>query len=112
MSLVPADQVLDLDGTEPPWLPAGSVRTRTLATRVPPHVAAWVQEEARLRRTTPAQLIARLIMRERDGGLPDDCREWLTRQAAQCGVPGDPDAALVLVLRHLADRWPNGARLR
>ncbi len=111
MSLVPAD-VLDLDGTEPPYLPHGSVRTRVVGTRLPPHIAAWVQEQARLRRTTAAAWIAALIVRERDGGLPEDCREWLTRQAAQCGVPGDPDAALVLVLRHLADRWPNGARLR
>lgn len=104
--------ILDLDGTEPPWLPSGSVRTRTVSTRLPPHVAAWLDEQARLRRTTTAGYLAQLVRRDRDHGLPSDCREWLTRQAAQCGCPGDVDQALIIVLRHLADRWPNGARLQ
>lgn len=107
------DDVLDLDATEPRILPRGTARTKVLGVRVPTHLAAWVTTQAERDRTTPSGYVAALIRRDRDGDrLPDDVKVWLTRQAAQCGVPGDPDAALVIVLRHLADRWPNGARLR
>lgn len=107
------DDVLDLDATEPRILPRGTARSKVLGVRVPAHLAAWVTTQAERERTTPSQYVATLIRRERDGQLlPDDVRVWLTRQAAQCGCPGDPEAALLIVLRHLADRWPNGARLR
>lgn len=84
-----------------------------ISVKLAPHLNVWVKARAAAERTTRNGYIVRLLTRERDGlPLPDDCRDWLTRQAAQCGCPGDPDRALVLVIRHLADRWPDGARLR
>lgn len=106
------DDVLDLDATRPRMLPPHSVRSRVLGVRLPAHLAAWVVSQAEQERTTVNGYLAALIVRERDDGMPPDVRDWLTRQAAQCGVPGEPDTALVMVLRHLADRWPDGARLR
>jgi hypothetical protein len=102
--------VLDLDGIRPPGPPKR--QSVQLGFRVIPSVAAWVRQRARDDRVNPAQWLARLIEREMRGrDLPADCRAWLVMQAAQCGFPGDPDLALIAVLRHLADRWPIGARL-
>jgi hypothetical protein len=106
------DDVLDLDATRPRMLPPSASRSIVVSARVPAHVAAWVHEQARKERRNPSQYLTALILQARDDGLPPDCRDWLTRQAAQCGVPGQPDQALVMILRHLADRWPDGARLR
>lgn len=99
-----------MDGTRPPAPPAR--RNEVIGVKVAPHVATWLRATAAAEGTTMNGYIVRLLRRERDGGLPADCRTWLARQAAQCGHPGDPDAALVTVIRHLADRWPDGARLR
>lgn len=103
---------LDLDGEHPPGPPA--MRSEVLSTRVPANLAAFVRESAAGESVTPAVWLHRLIAQRRSDGpqLPADVRSWLTVQAAQCGCPGDPDRALVMVLRHLADRWPDGARLR
>lgn len=106
------DEVLDLDATRPRILPRGAVRSSVISVRMPAHLAAWVHAQAERERTNVNQYVTGLLRRERDQGMPVDVRDWLTRQAAQCGVPGDPDTALILVLRHLADRWPDGARLR
>lgn len=103
--------VLDLDATVPPRQPK-SMRWPVIGVKMDAALAAFVREQAHVERTTGSSYIRRLIRQARDGQLPADCRDWLTRQAAQCGCPGDPDAALVAVIRHLADRWPDGARLR
>lgn len=103
---------LDLDGELPPGPPA--MRSEVVSARVPADLAAFVRECAADERTTPAEWLRRLIVQRRSDGpaLPADVRSWLVVQAAQCGCPGDADRALVMVLRHLADRWPDGARLR
>jgi hypothetical protein len=106
------NDTLDLDGRHPPFLPSRNQRQVVISTKLPAHLAAWLRERARLDRTTPADYVRTLIVHARDGAMPADCRDWLVRQAAQCGIPGRPDDALVAVIRHLADRWPNGARLR
>lgn len=109
--LVDSAEVLDLDGDPPPPT-LKSVRWPVKNVRMPSHLLAWLRERAWQDGVTTNALIVRLCEAERDGGLPADVREWLRVQAANCGVPGDPDAALVIVLRHLMDRWPYGARLR
>lgn len=101
---------LDLDAVDPPRLPS-SVRYPVVSVRMPAHLKAWATDQALIEHTTVNAWIVRLIARSRTDQLPADVREWLVCQAAQCGLPGDPDAALVVVLRHLADRWPAGARL-
>lgn len=107
-----ASDVLDLDASEPPPTPHVGARSTTLGVKVPAVVAAYVREQAYVEHTTVNGFLRRLIERHRAGDrLPADCREWLVRQAAQTGNVGDPDAALVAVIRHLAARWPNGARL-
>lgn len=104
--------MLDLDGVGPPDAPP--VRREVISVKLAPHLAVWVRERASAERTTMNGYIVALLRRERDGEarLPADCRAWLDRQAVQCDLKGDPDAALVAVIRHLADRWPDGARLR
>ena len=81
--------------------------------RVSPSTAAWVAEQASNEHTTVAGWLQRLVEREQRGERwPVDVRDWLARQAAQCGCPGDIDQAIIEVVRHLAARWPNGGRLR
>lgn len=104
--------VLDLDGGPPP-LSLRNVRWPVKNVRMPATLLAWCRERAwQDGAESTNAMIVQILTREKDGGLPADCREWLRIQAANCGVPGDPDAALVLVLRHLMARWPTGARLR
>lgn len=106
-----AKDLLDLDATPAPH-PPRSLRTPVVGIRMDAALAAYVREEAARDRCSVNRWLNRLIRQHRDRrALPDDCRAWLTVQAGQCGCPGDPDQALVLVLRHLADRWPHGARL-
>lgn len=102
--------VLDLDGTAPPPRP-WKYRFPVVGIRMPQHLAAFLREQAYVEGCSVNAWVVRLIERARSQGLPADCRDWLITQAAQCGHPGDPDAALITVLRHLADRWPDGARL-
>jgi hypothetical protein len=103
--------VLDVDAVAPPVSPA-TLRGVVLGVKVPATTAAFVRERAWQDGVTVNAYLRRLIEVDRDGGLPADCREWLRVQAGQCDCPGDPHGALVAVLRHLADRWPDGARLR
>jgi len=80
--------------------------------RVPPDLAAWVRDTAAREHTPPGTLLRRLVDQARTGERwPPDVQRWLTAQAACCGTPGDPEGALIAVVRHLAARWPNGARL-
>jgi hypothetical protein len=109
------DDVLDLDAVAPPLHPHARglrVRSVNISLRVPAALAAWIREQAYLERTTMNGWIVNLVRAKRDDQLPADVRDWLVTQAAQCGCPGEPDRALVLVLRHLADHWPHGGRLR
>lgn len=106
------DEVLDLDGVEPPGAPPRSLATTVVAVRVPAFTAARLRQLCEHLGTSPNAWLKALIERELAGGLPADCVEWLRRQAAQLGMPGRPAEAEVAVLRHLADRWPHGARLR
>ena len=55
-----------------------------------------------------SDLLRDLIARE--VGMPPDVTGWLRAQARQCDVDTETEA-LVLVVRHLARRWPNGCRL-
>lgn len=104
--------VLDLDAVDPPPTPA-SVKWPTISVRISSHLAAFVREQAAIDGCSVNSWMVRRVQAARDGELlPADVRRWLTIQAAQCGHPGDPDAALVAVLRHLMDRWPHGARLQ
>jgi len=101
---------LDLDGTAPP--PPVRRSSIMLGFRCPPSTAAWVRDQAELAKIRPAAWLQRLVQREqRREQLPVDVRDWLARQAAQCGCPGDIEQAIVEVVRHLAVRWPDGARL-
>jgi hypothetical protein len=86
----------------------------TVAARLPAPLARACHEAAKREGSNVNTWLGRIIRRELDSEerLPVDCRLWLVKQARQSGCPGDPDQALVLVLRHLADRWPHGARLR
>lgn len=105
--------VLELDADRAPDPPGSLSTSKVIGVRVPRHLWVWVREQAAIDRRVPSEWVRTLIVRERDGHqLPRDCRDWLTIQAAQCGAPGDPDHALVTLIRHLADRYPNGARLR
>lgn len=106
--------VLDLRAVHPPGPPPNHVPNhRTIMTKLPTPIVEWVRGQAELERVAVNTWLRRLVEREHAGaGLPDDCTEWLAKQAAQCGRPGDTHGALLEVLRHLAERWPNGARLR
>ncbi len=106
-----AKDLLDLDA-DPAPNPPRSLRHPVFGIRMDSSLACYVREQALLEHCSANAWILRRIREHRDSHLPADCREWLVKQAAQCGCPGDPDRALELVLRHLADRWPNGARLR
>lgn len=106
-----SDWQLDLDADFAP-LPPQSMRQPVIGIRVYPHTRAWMIERATAEGCTMNAFVNQLIDRERDGGLPADCRNWLARVAAQNGMPGQPDAALVEVLRRLAARYPAGCRLR
>ena len=103
--------ILDLDGTAPPPLPK-SVRWPVVGVRMPSHLKRWAEDRARADNCSLNAFLVRTLTAARDTpAMPADVRDWLTIQAAQCGVPGDPDAALAIVVRHLAGRWPDGARL-
>lgn len=102
--------VLDLDGVQPPGVPRRS--SVMLGFRVPPSVAAWVRDQADKDRIAPAAFLQRIVEQSMNTErFPADVRAWLIVQAAQCGCVGDPEAALVAVVRHLAALWPQGARL-
>lgn len=104
--------MMELDGVAPPEAPRRGVERPVVGARLNPHIAAWVRSQADVDRCTVSEWLTRLIVKARDGdALPADCRDWLARQAAQCGKLGDPDGALVVILRHLADRYPSGVRL-
>lgn len=105
------DGVLDLDATHPPsaW---GHQRRVVMSTKLPTHLALFVEHRALQEGVTPSRWIRRLIEHEQRDDLPRDVTEWLLVQAAQCGAPGDPQAGLIAVVRHLAQRWPDGGRLR
>ena len=105
--------VLDLDAVPPPSAPYHRPNP-ALAFRCSPLLAAFVRESAAAEGMTPSAWLERLVRRERDGGawLPADVLDWLTIQSAQCAIPGDTEQTAIVVLRHLADRWPHGARLR
>lgn len=105
------DGVLNVAADEPPEPPA-SFRWPVRSVRLPSHLAAYMREQAAIEGCSQNAWVVRLVQAHRDSGLPADVRNWLMIQAAQCGHPGEPDVALVAVLRHLADLWPNGARLR
>jgi hypothetical protein len=87
------------------------MRTVTVAFRCSPSLAAWLNDVADRDHTQPSTVVRRLIEQARDERWPADVTHWLTAQAACIGQPGDPDAALIAVVRHLARRWPHGARL-
>lgn len=106
-----AEPVLDLDA-EPPLPTPKSLRWPVVGTRMPAHRHAWLRERAAADGITVNALVNRVLAEAQQGGWPADVREWLLMQAGQCGCPGDPEQALVAVIRHLADRWPYGARLR
>lgn len=103
---------LELDGEPAPAAPFQG-RRQVIATKVPGHLYAYVREQAYTDHTTINAWMKRLIEQHRDGArYPADVRDWLCRQGAQIGCPGDPDTALVAVVRHLADRYPNGVRIK
>lgn len=103
--------VLNVDATQPPR-PPKSMRWPVVGVRMDASLAKFVREQAVVENCTINAWMVRLVKRAREGQLPADVRDWLTVQAAQCGHPGDPDRALIEVIRHLADLWPLGARLR
>lgn len=104
-----ADDVLDMRGERPPQRPS-RLRTQVIGMRAPKPLYYWVREQAYREGTDLSTWVLALIKREQLGGLPADVRSWLAVQAVQCGCP-DADAALVHVVRHLAERWPDGCRL-
>lgn len=84
-----------------------------MAFRAPADLRAWIEHEATLNHCEPGAIIRRILQRARaDGhGWPNDVRLWLLSQAANNDTPGDTDAAVIALVRHLAIRWPHGARL-
>lgn len=106
--------VLDLDADEPPtWRRSRS--SVTISVRIPTLLASYVRGRVEPDGQTINGYLLGLIEADRDregGGWPGDVNEWLLRQAAQCGCPGDSRTAVIEVVRHLADRWPDGGRLR
>lgn len=103
--------IVDLDADPPPRSPQ-MIRRGHVSVRMPPSLLAWIVEQARVERATVNGWIVAALARARDESLPVDVRDWLAAQAAQCGCPGDLDKALTLTVRHLAERWPHGGRLR
>src|SRR5262245_13209532 len=99
--------MIDLDATPPPPLPG--MRSVVLAFRCPADLAAWVRERAARDHTSPGTTLRRIVARERNNGdrWPTDVNRWLTAQAACNSTPGDHDAAIIALVRHLATRWPN-----
>lgn len=106
-----SDGLLDVDADAPPCLPL-HLRMPVLGVRCTPQLAAYVREQAYQDGQSVNRWLTNLIEAHQDDALPADCRAWLRVQAGQCDCPGEPQVALVRVLRHLARRWPHGARLR
>lgn len=102
---------LGLSGVSLPPREPRSVRYPIVTARVPAHLAAFIRRRAGERSSTINAYLNSLIVEDRDRGLPADCTVWLSKMAASAGTPGDINGALIAVLRHLADRWPDGARL-
>lgn len=101
---------LDLDAYPPPPVPGE--HTKMLGVRVPRDMAVWVEDQvARQGTTVNAWLKALLYDTRRGEWLPADVVDWLAQQAMQCNCPGDIQQTIILVVRHLAERWPHGARL-
>lgn len=111
VTTVRGEGLVDLDATLPPPIPA-NVKWPVVSVRMPSPLYAYVREAAHLERCSINAWIVRALTKSRDGALPGDVRDWLATQAGQCGCPGDPDRALIEVVRHLAVRWPDGGRLR
>lgn len=104
------NRVLDLDAHRPPDAPP--IRSRLITVRLPAHVRSWVDVRAEVLGVPPGTVVRRLVEDAAGGeGWPADVEDWLLCQAAQCDMPGDPDGAMIEVVRHLARRWPAGARL-
>lgn len=105
--------VLDLDAVAPPAPPSHSTTT-TITVRLARPLALWVEQQAERAQITHTAWLRELIerTRRRSADMPADVRDWLLVQAGQCGTPGDVDATVVALVRHLAARWPNGGRLR
>lgn len=85
-----------------------------MAFRAPADLRAWINDQAAKNRVEPGVYIRTILQHARaDGyGWPEDVTRWLTSQAANNGTPGDTTAAVIALVRHLAIRWPHGARLR
>lgn len=104
--------LLDLDAHPAPGDPTRRRTTTMLGVRLPVAQAVWVQEQAALSGVAVNAWLKTLVNEAfRGERLPADVRDWLTVQATQIGQPGDLRAALVEVVRHLAVRYPHGARL-
>lgn len=101
--------MLDLDGSHPPTPPSHATELITL--RLPVDLAAWVRDTAHVENTTPVHVLRSIVAAARGDRWPPDVQRWLAAQAACTGAPGDIDHAVITVVRHLAARWPNGARL-
>lgn len=102
---------LNLTGTKPRYEP-NPTRSLTITARLPVRAHAWLRDQAERDNTTPSMLIRRIVDQAMQRGRwPADVQDWLVVQAAQCGVVGDPDGAVIAVVRHLAERWPDGCRL-
>ena len=105
--------VLDLKASLPPDPPAHAATLSVLPLRVGPGLRVWLHEQADLHHSSVSEVVRGILTRAQQGEhrYPADVVDWLTRQAAQSGCPGDVEQAVVLVVRHLARRWPNGGRL-
>lgn len=106
-------EVIDLLASPPPGMPRYMRSTTILNAKVPTPLGVRAREHCRRLDTSINAWLRTLIERELDHTtpLPPDVNDWLEKQAAQCGVPGQPQQALILVVRHLAARWPDGGRL-
>lgn len=101
---------LDLDASPVPY--PSRILTVVLSAKVPRPVAGWVAEEARRAGMTPSRWLLQLVEQAQHDRWPVDVQRWLLAQGQQCGCPGDVNATVIEVVRHLATRWPDGARLR
>jgi hypothetical protein len=103
---------LELSGIRTPDPPYRN-RGKVLACRAPLHLIAWVEEQAEREHSTVNAYLIRVLRERRDEGwrLPDDVMSWLFAQAAACRRPGDWEHALIVTVRDLAERYPQGCRL-
>lgn len=105
---------LDLDADPAPGVPLSATWNRSsvvVPARIPRPLALWMRRQATYDGLSVSSWLQRLVRREMERPRwPADVEDWLTAQAVQMGC--EPDEVVPALVRHLAERYPDGARLR